>query len=150
VRAVGYFRRDMSGLWRAQTKWNAQHSNPCFQQRRRKYLWPIARWFPRGGRIHTSTVHSPLKLPIQTRRIISNLEWHVSSGVEIQLLKIFCLLLALSTRSSRSTCCPKYNAMFPAETFKIIRQRDSLVGTMTRLRLIDPEFGSRESQETSS
>ena len=77
----------------------------------------------------TSHFHPTLTLPTQTRRINSNisLEWYVSSGVEIQLLQIFCLLLALSTRSSQSTCCPKHNGMFPAETFKIKNKKKSLL-----------------------
>ena len=72
-----------------------------------------------------SHFHSTLTLPTQPRRIISNisLEWYVSSGVEIQLRQIFCLLLALSIRSSRSTCCPKHNGMFPAETFEIKKKK---------------------------
>lgn len=68
-----------------------------------------------------SHFHHPLTLPTQTRRIISNLslEWYVSSDVEIQLLQIFLLL----ARSSRSTCCPKHNCMFPAETFEILKKK---------------------------
>jgi hypothetical protein len=71
----------------------------------------------------TSHFHPTLTpyFPTQTRHINSNisLKLYVSSGVEIQLLLIFCLLLALSTRSSQSTCCPKHNGMFPPETLEI-------------------------------